>query len=823
MQFQTGQTEVINGIEYQRQPDGRWTPKGTAQPKLVPLAPPDPFKVRDQQLKEEANQRAREAQEFQRQKFERETALKERELSQKQSGGDDVKLQQKRASLESLVGQINRVDELYRKGFKDEAHGIFSSIAEYFPTNEAAQLNAAGAGLAEQGLSAFRVPGVGAQSDAELRQFVEANRPSSWDRDVALEEKLRQLRLRVDATRQEMGLPPAQWGASQEIDGQRVFAPQSQERVELATGETRTESDPALAGVNVQLNQMLKAGAGDGEIIRFMKERGASGRALFDIKKQLVAVRKFQQKYPGYKGDFNIDLERREVPNSTFSQIAASGPATLLATAGDAVTGYNMDSIIGATGGDAELANLGLGLAREANPGWATAGDIAGGVAGAMTGEAALARAGMGAGFGRALAADSGYGAVAGAGMADDGNRLQGAGIGLLAGGAGSVAGQTSARGLGNAVSGVTDPSVQAVRDYAPLTFGQAVGRSGRVGEAIKGAEDRIAGLPVVGDMVNARRMEGIHAFNAKTFDKALAPIRRSVDGKVGEEAVAAARDLVSGAFNEALAGKAVQVDMPFLGQARGAMLDVQKIPRIGNEVAAQIDSLGIFNPDNLALSGENMQTLLGSLRQIRQAYRGDPLAHQVNGAVKRLEKAVEGMFERQAPEVMPKYRAAKEAYRRLSTIADAVNRGKNSEGVFTPGQLGMADRANAKKYDGELSAASGESPFHQFQRDAQNVLPNHVPDSGTAGRLVVPGAIVAGGGGIGAATGDAQGGAMTGVGIATLLSFAYSRQGQRLLAAAAARRGETARKAGKKIKDRARLTGATGASTFVLGTSPDQ
>jgi hypothetical protein len=46
------------------------------QPQLVPLAPPDPFKVRDQQLQEEAAARAREDQQFQREKFAKEMDAK---------------------------------------------------------------------------------------------------------------------------------------------------------------------------------------------------------------------------------------------------------------------------------------------------------------------------------------------------------------------------------------------------------------------------------------------------------------------------------------------------------------------------------------------------------------------------------------------------------------------------------------------------------------------------------------------------------------------------------------------------------------------------
>jgi hypothetical protein len=62
--------------------------------------------------------------------------------------------------------------------------------------------------------------------------------------------------------------------------------------------------------------------------------------------------------------------------------------------------------------------------------------------------------------------------------------------------------------------------------------------------------EDRLSGIPGVGDMINARRGEGYRAFNAKAFDKALEPISGSVKGAVGEEAVANARQAVSDAFS---------------------------------------------------------------------------------------------------------------------------------------------------------------------------------------------------------------------------------------------------------------------------------
>lgn len=736
--------------------------------------------------------------------------------------------QAKIAAARQLRQQLQTVEHLF-----DQTLAQGRSVAEYIPTAENKTFDAAVDGLMPLARQAFRVPGSGADSERE-GMYLEKILPNRWSFDEANRQRINQLKQMIDAVEREYG-PIAgieqQSPAPSQDSAQRVFEPQAGERLQIATGDTRTEANPAMQGANAQVNAMLKSGASDSEILRYLKGLGATNRALYDIKGQLVKVREFQKNYPGYKGDYRIDLERHEVPNSAFNKIAASGPGTMLAAAGDAVTGYNLDSIIGATGGDAEQARLGLAMSREANPGWGLAGDVAGGVTAAMTGEAALARLGMAPGFGRALAADTAYGATAGAGMSDDGNRLAGAGIGALAGGVGSVGGQAVARGLGNVVSGVTDPSVQRLYQSGnPMSIGQAVGNSGQVGSIIKRTEDRLAGVPAVGDQITARRVDSIRGMNSRAFDRALEPIGKSVNGKVAEEAVEDAHSQVQQAFQDALRGKVAHLDVDFISETANAVQRLRRLRRnqIGDEVVDQIEEAtrGYFDPQTGELTGENMQAMLASLREIRQAYKSDPLGKRIGDEVRKVERAVEGMFVRQAPEVMPKYNAAKQAYRRVSILADAVNRAKNKEGVFTPGQLGMADRANSKKFDGQMAAAEGRGQFHDFQRDAQRVIPNEVPDSGTAGRLAtlaVPGMIAGSGAGVGYAAGDAQSGAAGGLGLASIAAALYTKQGQRALVAAAAKRSDKARQAGKKIKERARLAGAGGTSVAVQGTSGDR
>lgn len=652
--------------------------------------------------------------------------------------------------------------------------------------------------------------------------------PEASNYDPQIENKIQALRTLAANSRKRaiavLGGEPDVNGAVAPVDAQQAApvvhdANLGGEQIALSQNGTQTVDNPQLAGVRGEYLSRLERGDGPGQIVQFLRQAGVSDPRLLQSAIKQANFRKQHPEVPIAKYNTS-ELDQMDVPLSStegaMNDLGQSALGAYAMRAGNAASFNTLDNIVGATGGNAERARIGIEDASNNHPMAGLAGDLSGGVMAALGGEAALARGGMGAGFGRAALADTGYGAAAGAGAADDGNRLQGAGYGTLAGLVGSVAGQGVTGGAGRMMRGVSDPSVSAVSSYAPLTLGQSVGRSGRLGEMVKGVEDRLSGLPVVGDVVNARRREGVRAMNAKAFDKALEPIGETVGNKVGEEAVAEARGMVSNAFQKALAGKVGRVDTQFAQQARAPMERLASIKRdgLGEEIVGQIEeaTTDLFD-DAGNISGENMQALLESLRQIRSAYRGDPLAKKIGDSVKQVERAVEGIFERQAPEVMPQYRAAKQAYRRLSTIGDAVNAGKNSEGMFTPAQLGTADRANSKKYDGALEAASGGAPFHQFQRDAQNVLPNRIPDSGTVGRFAVPAGLVAAGTGTGAAMGDTQTGAQTGIGLATLLSLLYSRLGSRFLSGMATRRGPKAKAVGNALKKNQRLIGHAAAS----------
>ncbi len=824
----------------------------TTQSGPVYGAPPkvEPYAAEDQQFQRDAQRRADEAQRradavdaraavaADRQTLEFNATHNPDGSPKAKPNANDTKLQQKRASLESIVTQINRVDELYRGGLKDEAFGLISSIGDFMPTEANRQFDTAARGLAEQGLAAFRVPGVGAQSDTELRQFQQANMPSASNYDASIEEKLLQLRTRVDATRSEMGMPPAQWGGAKAAAGPVVGADgnvvlQDGGTTMQAATDYKRSDDPQLSGLKGEYLSRLDAGQSASQLMGWMKQAGVG--LTPSLMKSVAEQVKFRKAHPDVPVDrYNVDqLDDVFTPTTGYQRTmgaAAQNPFGAAAmAAGNAVSGGYLPDVVGATGGNEEQARIALNDASNQHPYASLGGGLVGGVTAALGGEAALAKAGMGAGFGRSLLADTGYGAASGSGSSPE-NRIAGATWGAGAGLAGSALGQGIARGGGALLRGVSDPSVRAMRDAGvDMSVGQIVGQSGTVGKTVKGVEDALTSVPGVGDMISSRRMAGVQQFNAKAFDKALEPINANVGGATGEAAITKAHELVKGAFSAALKGKQAIPDEAFATAARGPIERLASIKRngIGEEIVGSIEEAtkDLFDPANGALSGENMQTFLESLRQIKQGYKSDPLfASRIKPALDGLSSAVEGMFARQSPEVMPQFNAAKAAYRRLSVMADAVNRAGNADGVFMPSQLGQASTANAKKFNGPIAAAGGNRSFFDFQRAGQNVLPSKLPDSGTGKRA----AMLAGVGafpGIGAAAGAAGAGDPTtnagvGLGIIGVLGLIYSRGGQARLAKLLLERSPAAQARAAKLTNRAPVLGAGGTA---LLAGPDQ
>lgn len=743
-----------------------------------------------------------------------------------------AKLEGDMSALSNLQRGINELRELYAAG--PGATSGAAGFQDYLPFERNKVFDDAGSRLPAFVATALGLTGQQFNTPAEQKLFIGSYIPEAGDRDGAIQRKIDALQAMHDnamgnAERMLTGGQPKALTDPTKLDSdfsslaRRPTGGDASGRQELAQGEWRTEKDPARAGVNARLSELLNGGASDAQVKAFLIERGINASNIDDV----LAKRRSN---PGL--NFSADLETRQVQMTPQEQARnEEGQTPIAAFFGNAANGITAGALPNISG-DPEGFRRGLDAQREANPISSMLGTIGGGALAAGAAElgagALLARAGAPqlARF-APMAGDAAYGGFAGYNEGGDlQSTLTGAGAGLF----GGVLGRSATRGVSNAVGGVRNAAVDELRTRGiPLTFGQTVSQSGGIGRAIKGVEDRLSGIPVVGDMVNARRLEGLEGFNRAAFDEALAPIGQTAGDAAGEEAVARARGLVSNAYDNAVGGVRVQADAPFVSDMRGVFQQADALPNAqpvtpGGARYTLDRSVGSGFDQNGQMTGGNFQQAMRGLRRDAGAVRNQPYGYDFGEVTRGAEDALTGMVQRQAPDVVPALDAANQAYGRVGIVRDAVNAARNGSrsgegGTFMPSQLADAASRNARRFGG--NQATPQQPFYELNAAARDVLPSRVPDSGTAGRLAtlaLPGALTGAGAGTDA-LGLTEGGAMTGLGIGAALTAGGTRAGQRLMTGAVANRPQRAIDIADFIRQRQRIGGIFGAPLLVGAT----
>jgi len=747
--------------------------------------------------------------------------------------------------LMQLASQVGRTQYLYNTGI-GTTKGL-SGIWDYAPTDANARFDVAGNQIAQQGLAAFKVPGMGTVSDRDSVMFDRANLPTAATRDAAVEEQLRSIKNRVNEEMKALGRAPLNWDA--------ITQAQSDDRAGVAgaaSGAGSNGGGSGPAGYDVATTSGISGGGGGGSFasaagvamaqkMKAVYNRGGGVREInqllqdngFQPLTDPSAIAAIQKRGPisfappvadDTRGGFGRWIGDIAGSDDWKGDVAAYG-----INAADALTGNNLDSLAGGQAG------LAIDYARQRSPNAALAGTIVGSgvaAAGAELGlGAAAARAGLGASPWVARGADALYGAVSGAGSADGENdsRLLGAAVGGIAGLGGGMAGRASVRGASNLLTGVRNPYVQGLRNAeVPMSVGQAVSQSGVLGAGIKRMEDLTTGIPGVGTVVNAGRTNSMQGFNRAAFNEGLAPIGERTGGVIQEQGIDLAQDATTRGYRSALDNVNVTPEPQFRTEYDAAVATGGAVPRVGPEFAAYEKANMAPLVDQPSFDGNTIQDFI---QQTRGAdFGSDAMGNLVGKSVTGAENAMRGLVGRQAPDVLPKLSRADQAYRQVQILRDAVNRARGGTmsgetGVFTPSQLADATAANAKKYGG--TQGTTRQPFFDLARAGQAVLPSKVGDSGSAGRLLMQSAL--GTAGVGAVGGGyAAGGSTEGAGygaggalaLGALLAAGGSKTAQKAAVKLLLDRPDAFIKAGNKIKGRAQIGGIFGAP-ILAGAAP--
>jgi hypothetical protein len=319
------------------------------------------------------------------------------------------------------------------------------------------------------------------------------------------------------------------------------------------------------------------------------------------------------------------------------------------------------------------------------------------------------------------------------------------------------------------------------------------------LGGGFKKAQDALTSVFGPGNMVARRYADGRRAMNEVAFNEAGNVIGAPIN-KVGQAGVDALDTAKNQAYSNALDPVLLDMNTPqFVAAKNQALASAVGIPNV--DQASDLATGAIQN-----YIGKSIDPVAGTMtgQNFQQAYRGlartankasDRIyGHEIGQTLGQAKDALTGELQTQAPGAFGEFLKANSANRHLNILANAVNAAKNQvsdggEVLFTPAQLGTAATANAKKYSGNIAAASGARPFNQLASDAQQVMSSKLPDSGTPMRLLATMLATGGGGSLGYGANGGEGAAEGGIGTLGLLTALGTKKGQQLLTAALLKR----------------------------------
>lgn len=329
------------------------------------------------------------------------------------------------------------------------------------------------------------------------------------------------------------------------------------------------------------------------------------------------------------------------------------------------------------------------------------------------------------------------------------GERAAGVGIGTLTGAAGGALGQYLMPRLQEGAEAL-------LKKGYPLTAGQAYG--GKVGSF----EQKVS-TPYLQESIAEARRRPQEMFMGDVVNQAIVGTGKTIPkGMVGEEAVDAAVDIVSEAYDAVVpyATMNTSVVQELASEISNSRLALKSFDEKDSAEFAKIIADAITkNETNGALIGQNLKDAETSLTQY--AYdlkrKGDT---RMLSAVREVQEAFRQEVADQNPE-LPDLQIANRAFRNLKPIITVSDRAAGNKGLFTPTALLKEERKLRSRGAPEVVQA----------RQARDILGATVPDSGTAGRLQM---------GLGGATGRKVLGGAANIALGTL-AYDYPKGGRAL------------------------------------------
>lgn len=318
-----------------------------------------------------------------------------------------------------------------------------------------------------------------------------------------------------------------------------------------------------------------------------------------------------------------------------------------------------------------------------------------------------------------ALAAGEGglYGLLSAEGDIEE--RLPQAGVSMAAGGL--------LRGAGEVLPRVTEPAKRLISEKIQPTVGQSFG------PLIKAAEERLAAVPLLGDVIKGGQREVVESFDNRMIEGALSPINFKVPaGKTGVDAMEAAEDALSAAFREATPKAGMPDARPLQNKINEIVQNNTDLPSdIFRQMREKLNkTIGPSLYDkNYRMSGEAIKKADSALGKQAITYirTGDPDKQQMGRALFEMQSYLRDELIRQNPEAKA-LSAAREAYKNMKPVRKAATSAAGDVGLFTPAQMLRGMKSADVSID-KTKFATGKMPQQELAMTARDVIGKTIPE----------------------------------------------------------------------------------------------
>lgn len=306
---------------------------------------------------------------------------------------------------------------------------------------------------------------------------------------------------------------------------------------------------------------------------------------------------------------------------------------------------------------------------------------------------------------------------------------------------------------FGAAVPAVTGAAGRLVSPKAStnaeLALLKAEGVRPTVGQTLGGVANRIEekaqSLPIIGDAITMARQRSTDDLNRAVFNRALAPIGEKLPSNVsiGNDAVEYTHKALGAAYDGLIPKLTTQADDQFMnniGSLRAMVAEGAIDPKYASKFEQILTDrvLGKFQGQGV-MTGETAKATQEHLaKEIQRfAQSQDPDARLLGDALKEVGSQLNALMARANPKYAEALSRVNAGYANFKRVQKAASTLGADDGVFTPAQLHSAVKAADRSKD-KARFAEGLALMQDLSAPAKAMLSNKVPDSGTAGRVLL-------------------------------------------------------------------------------------